>query len=234
MSVLSLEHVSVRHREGSREHAVLIDVDLELGESELVVIYGVRRSGRSTLLRIAAGIQAPDGGTVRFNGRDLAEHGEQTLGHGIGYVTKTLRAREEQAVLQQVASPLLARGVPLDRAQQAARAALARAGAQDTTAATVTELSAAETVRVALARTLTLSPAVIVIDEPVAAVELAERDGILASLRMLAAEGTAVLVSTGEPSELAGAHRALTLTDGQLRGSTSPQLAEVVAIRRGI
>lgn len=234
MSVLSLEHVSVRHRERDREHQVLTDVDLELGESELVVVYGMRRSGRSTLLRVAAGIQAPDSGTVHFKGRSLSTRGEQTLGHGIGYVTKTLRASEEQAVLQQVASPLLARGIPLDRAQQTARAALARAGAPDATAAVVTELSAAESIRVALARALTLSPSVIVLDEPVAAVELAERDGILATLRLLAAEGTAVLASTGEPSELAGAHRALTLTDGRLRGSTSPQLAPVVALRRGI
>ncbi len=234
MGVLELEHISKRYREAHRERTVLDDVSLELREGELVVLYGERRSGRSTLLRIAAGIQGPDSGSVRFQGRKLNADGAGALGHGIGYVQKKLRAREEQEVLSQVAAPLLARGVPVGQARQSARAALQRAGAERTTAAPVAELGAGESVRVALARALVLSPAVIVIDEPAAGVELAERDGILAQLRTLAGEGTAVLASTGEPAELAGAHRALTLGDGQLRGPSRPGLAEVVALRRSV
>jgi ABC-type sugar transport system ATPase subunit len=72
-----------------------------------------------------------------------------------------------------------------------------------------------------------------VIDEPAAGVELSERDGVLAQLRMLAGEGTAVLACTGEPSELAGAQRALTLSEGRLRGPAVPELARVVSLRRG-
>lgn len=234
MSLLALEHVRKRHRDGRRELVVLEDVSLEVRDGELVVVYGVRHSGRSTLLSLAAGIQAPDSGSVRFQGRALPEHGPGALGHGIGYVQKRLRAREEQEVLAQVAAPLLARGVPVGQARQSARAALARAGAERTTAAAVAELSVAETVRVALARALVLSPTLIVIDEPAAAVELAERDGILAQLRTLAGEGTAVLASTGEPTELAGADRALTLSDGRLRGPSTPELAPVVALRRRV
>jgi ABC-type sugar transport system ATPase subunit len=71
-----------------------------------------------------------------------------------------------------------------------------------------------------------------VIDEPVATVTLSERDEILALLRRLAASGIAVLASVSEPTELAGAHRALTLSDGELRGQSEPELAPVVALRR--
>ncbi len=234
MSLLAVEHVSKRYREGQRERIVLDDVSAEVREGELVVLYGERRSGRTTLLRIAAGIETPDSGTVVFAGRDLAAHGESALGEGIGYVQKTLRGGEEQGVLAQVAAPLLARGISLGQARETARAALVRAGAQHCAAAAVSELSAAETVRVGLARTLALSPTLLVIDEPAAGVELSERDGILAQLRTLAGEGTAVLASTGEPTELAGAHRALTLSDGRLRGPSSPELATVVALRRGV
>jgi ABC-type lipoprotein export system ATPase subunit len=232
MSLLALEHVSHRYRDRQRERIVLNDVSLSIMAGEQVVVYGPRRSGRTTLLRIAAGIQAPDSGVVSFQGRNLQRDGERALGLGIGYSQKSLRANEEHGVLEQVAAPLLARGVPLNQARERARHALARTESEQCAAAAVTELSAGETVRVALARALALSPALLVIDEPVATVELAERDGILALLRSIAGHGTAVLAATGDATELAGAQRALTLGDGKLRGPASPELAPVVALRR--
>jgi putative ABC transport system ATP-binding protein len=232
MSLLELERVSKRYREGQRERIVLDEVSLRVEPGELVVVFGLRRSGRTTLLRIAAGIEAPERGAVRFAGRDLSAHGERLLGEGIGYVQKTLRAGEEQGVLEQVAAPLLARGAGVARARERAREALARAGGEGCAAMRVAELGAGEAVRVALARTLALSPALVVVDEPAASVELGERDSILAQLRKLAADGVAVIASTGEAVELAGAHRALTLGEGGLRGPSAPELAPVVALRR--
>jgi len=232
MSLLELEHVAKRYREGSRERIVLADVSLHTRAGELVTVWGARRSGLTTLLRIAAGIESPDAGTVRFEGRDLAEHAERTLGEGIGYVHKSLRAVEGQDVLEQVCAPLLARGIDVAQARQRAREALARSGAEHCAAMRVSELGAGERLRVALARTLALSPALVIVDEPVGAVELSERDEILERLRALAGAGVAVLASTGEPSELAGAHRALTLSEGQLRGESVPELAPVVPLRR--
>ncbi|HLM85427.1 MAG TPA: ATP-binding cassette domain-containing protein [Solirubrobacteraceae bacterium] len=232
MSLLEVENVSKRYREGQRERIVLKDVSLAVAPGELVMVWGLRRSGRTTLLRILAGIEAPDTGVVRLAGRDLAEHGERTLGEGIGYVQKTLRADEEQGVLEQVTAPLLARGVDVRRAGELARQALARAGGERCAEMRVTELGAGEAVRVALARTLAFSPTLLVIDEPAATVELSERAEILALMRTLVAEGVAVIASTGEPAELAGAHRALTLGEGELRGPSTPELAPVVALRR--
>ncbi len=231
MSLLALENVNKRYREGRREQVVLKDVSLELANGELVAVYGTRRSGRTMLLRIAAGIQDPDSGTVLFEGRDLAENAESTLGVGIGYVHRSLRSREEQGVLEQVSAPLLARGVSVGVARERARAALERVAAEHCTTRGVSELGPGESMRVALARALCLSPALLVIDEPVAGVELSDRDEILALLRSLAGEGIAVLLSTADPAELAGVHRALTLSDGQLRGPSAAPLAPVVALR---
>ncbi len=230
MSLLSVEAVSKHRREAGREHVVLREVSLQIEAGELVGVWGARRSGRTTLLRIAAGIEQPDSGRVVFDDRDLAGHAEQTLGTGIGYVARTMRGGEEQRVLEQVATTLLARGVHVGRARERARAALLRTGAEGCAAMRVGELTAGELTRVAIARSLALSPALIVIDEPTAAVELAERDSILMLLRELALQRTAVLASSGAPEELAGFHRILSLGEGQLRGAPSADLAPVVAL----
>jgi ABC-type lipoprotein export system ATPase subunit len=232
VSLLELESVGKRYRDGRREHILLEEINLRVEAGELVVVWGLRRSGRTTLLRIAAGLEPPDAGRVRFEGHDLAEHREKALGHGIGYVRRGLRASEEQGVLEQVAAPLLARGAHVTRARELARLALRRTGADGCAAVRVCDLGAGESLRVELARTLTLSPTLLVIDEPAVTVELSERDEILALIRRLAADGLAVLASTGEPGEMAGAHRALTLGEGGLRGPVVPELAPVLTLHR--
>ncbi|MGH2903686.1 MAG: hypothetical protein ACRDK7_08905 [Solirubrobacteraceae bacterium] len=69
------------------------------------------------------------------------------------------------------------------------------------------------------------------IDEPVAGVELHERDGILLLLRSLADEGISVLMTVGDLTGLSGADQSLTIGDGELRGSSKPELAPVVRLR---
>jgi len=87
-------------------------------------------------------------------------------------------------------------------------------------------------VRVAIARTLALEPAILVIDEPTRGVDLLERDGILALLRSLADEGITVLASTRDSTGLAGADRALVISEGELRGAPPAELATVLPLRR--
>jgi ABC-type multidrug transport system ATPase subunit len=232
MTLLALENVGKRYRHGLRERLLLDDVSLELSPGELAAVWGPRRSGRSTLLRVAAGIERPDSGVVRFDGRDLIDHGEELLGEGIGYVQKTLRGGETQSALEEVVACLLARGIAGPAARARARAALERTGAAHCAALPPRELDRAESVRVALARTLVLNPRLVIIDEPVNGVELLQRDGILALLRSLAREGVAVLASTADSTGLSGADRALALSDGELRGSPGPELAPVLALRR--
>jgi energy-coupling factor transporter ATP-binding protein EcfA2 len=231
MSLLSLEGVGKRYRGGVREQVALRDVSLVLDRGEYAVIWGLRRSGRSTLLRVAAGIEPPDEGTVRFDGRDLAGRRDQMLGDGIGYCQKTVRSGEGHTILDEVMLGLLARGIPPGQAHSRARASLERVGAEHCATLSLEELDTAEAVRVSLARVLALSPRLLVIDEPTKGVDLLDRDGLLLLLRGLADEGLTVLASTGESTALSGADRTLALDDGELRGSLRPKLAAVVPLR---
>ncbi|HEX3391717.1 MAG TPA: ATP-binding cassette domain-containing protein [Solirubrobacteraceae bacterium] len=231
MSLLSLQGVSKGYGEGAAAHPVLRELSLSVQPGELVVVWGMRGSGRSTLMRVAAGIEPPDAGVVLFDGHDLARRGERLLGGGIGYCQRTLRFGDGQSALEHAMVGLLSRWVPPAGARARALRALERAGAAHCASMRRHKLTSAEAVRVALARTLALEPRVLVIDEPVKGVDLAERDGILALLRSLADEGIAVLACTGESTGLSEADRAFVLGAGELRGAPPAHVAPVLPLR---
>lgn len=231
MNLLAIDSVGKTLCDGARRVSVLRDVSLQIDRGEYAVVWGLRASGRSTLLRIAAGIEPPDSGAVRFEGRDL-NAGGGALGDGIGYCQKRFGSGECRGVRDQVTMGLLARGTQPARARMLASTALERCGALELARARIGELDRAETVRVALAHTLTLDPKLLVIDEPTNGVELMARDPLLQLLRGIADEGIAVLASAAEPAGLSGADRTLALSEGQLRAGLEPELAQVVPLRR--
>jgi len=231
MSLLELEHVSKFYGRNLRERVGLRDVSLEIDPGEFVAIWGKRRSGRSTLLRIAAGVETPDEGAVRFEGRDLSARGGEMLGGGIGYCRRAFGASEGRVVLDHLIVGQIARGVSPPLAGRRARAALERAGVERCASRRPGELGSGEAVRVAIARALAFQPCLLLLDEPTLGVDLLERDGILLLLHSLAKEGIAVLTSTGEATGLSEA-RALHLSDGELHGTSTRELAAVVPLRR--
>ncbi len=231
MSLLELEHISKRYGRGLNEHVVLHDASLEVEAGEMVAIWGRRRSGRSTLLRIAAGVETPDSGVVRLGGRDLSARHCELLGESIGYCRKTFHPNEGRVVLDHLVVGQLARGVAPSTATNRAWEALERADAGSCAKLKPTELDGGEAVRVAIARAIALQPKLLLVDEPTIGVDLLARDAILLLLRSLTGEGMAVLTSTGESTGLSGA-RALTLSDGELHGRPTRELAPVLPLRR--
>ena len=231
MSLLELEGVEKSYSSDPRRHGVLRGISLELDAGELIAIWGRRRSGRSTLLRVAGGIETPDHGVVRFEGHDLREPGINALGGGIGYCRRSFRSSEGPQVIDHLAIGQIARGAPLKLAIKRAHAALERVGVDSCAERRPDELDAAESVRVAIARAIVLEPRVLLIDEPTIGVDLLARDSILGLLVSLATDGIAVLTTTGESTCLSGT-RALTLSEGELHGATPRELAPVVPLRR--
>jgi ABC-type sugar transport system ATPase subunit len=232
MSLVKLERVTKRFGRGLTEQVALHEVSLRIDAGELVAVWGARRSGRSTLLRVAAGIARPDSGVVRFEGHDLSGRDGDARREAIGYCLTMHRPSAGQVVLDQLVTDQLVRGVGIEVAERRARSALARAGAKHSAAAPLRTLDAAEEVRVAIARVLSHRPKLLVIDEPTLGVDLLVRDEILLLLRSLANEGIAVLMTTGDGPCLAGADRALSLDAGELHGDLAPRLAPVLALRR--
>jgi ABC-type multidrug transport system ATPase subunit len=232
MALLEISGVGKRYGRGQLERVALRDVSFELGSGELLAIWGRRNSGRSTLLRIAAGLEPPDQGTARLSGGDLYTRGGEERREQIRYCRKTYRATEGQLVIDRLVTTQLTRGIPGPEARARAHEALARANAAHCATLKPSDLEIAETVLVGIARSLVHEPQVLVIDEPTLGVDLFERDRILSLLRRLADDGVSVLMSVGETTCLAGADRALSLADGELHGELQPaELAPVLQLR---
>jgi ABC-type multidrug transport system ATPase subunit len=232
MTLLALERVCKRYQDGRSERVVLDNVSMSMQAGELVAVLGERRSGRSTLLRIAAEIEPPDSGIVRFAGRELGARKGSALGEGIGYCSRAPTDREAGVVLEELMLAPRIRGVRRSDAQALARAALQRVGAAGCAGHFHNDLDGAESVRVSLAQALVLEPALLVIDEPVNAVDPSEHEGVLALLRSLADDGIAVLMSVSESTEFPNADRKLLIRDGVLAGSVDPELASVHQLLR--
>jgi ABC-type lipoprotein export system ATPase subunit len=229
VSLLELEHIGKSYRHGARQIEVLRGISLELHEREVIAIWGPAHSGRSTLLRIAAGIEAPDCGEVRFHGRRLALAGGGIV-HGIAYCRPTLRNLDGQIVLDEMIAAQLALGVRPSHARSRAWAALERTGARRCEDRRPCELDRDQQVRVAISRALLQEPSLLVIDEPIKGVDALERDNVLELLRSLTQDGIAVLMSLDKGVGLFAADRALSLGEGRLRGHLTAELAPVVEL----
>jgi ABC-type multidrug transport system ATPase subunit len=235
MALLEVAGVGKRYGRGQLERVALRDVSFELSTGELLAIWGRRNSGRSTLLRIVAGLEPPDSGAVVLDTGGSPSRGQASTRSGedlreqIRYCRKTYRPTEGQLVIDRLITTQLTRGIPGPSARTHAHEALERAGASHCATLKPGELDITETVLVGIARALVHQPKVLVIDEPTLGVDLFERDRILSLLRRLADDGISVLMSVGETTCLAGADRALSLAGGELHGELQPaELAPVV------
>jgi ABC-type lipoprotein export system ATPase subunit len=230
VSLLSVESVSKRFRRGGREIVALRDISMSLDASELTVVLGTRRSGRSTLLRIAAGLERPDEGRVEFEGTDLAR-ARLTLGRRVCFCHASFSSMEGDRVVDHVAAPLLAQGKQRSSARQAAEQALEIAGVAHCASLPPEDLDGLERMRVAIARGLVPGPRLLVVDDPTAQAGPLQRDPILRLIRTLADDHhTAVLMSTDDAMCVSGADRVLLLDEGELRPEAETPPAEIVPL----
>jgi ABC-type glutathione transport system ATPase component len=221
--LLSFLNVSKRYPDGARELLVLDRVSLEIDAGVSVGVYGKRRSGKSTLLRLAAGIALADSGTIRFEGRDIAQMAGTERGRllrrEIAFMSaEDWRANPGESVVDHVATSLGSEGLTMREARRRAIRVLdgvgmGAAGAEELTAS----LSLTERTRVMLARALAREPRLLVLDEPALIPSLGDRDSFHALLRSIANErNMSLLVASEEMAALQGVGVLSTIAAGEL------------------
>jgi ABC-type multidrug transport system ATPase subunit len=243
--LLSFLNVSKRYPDGSREIMVLDRVSLQIDAGVSVGVYGPRRAGKSTLLRLAAGIALPDSGTIHFDGRDVAGMGAGERGRllrgAIAFVSAAdWRASPGESVVDHVATSLGSAGLTIRDARKRAMRVLDEveigvAGAAELTAS----LSLTERARVMLARALAREPRLLVLDEPAQLPSLGERDRFFALMRSTARErAITLLMASEEMAALQGTRVLMSIAGGEVvsteaRGTVVPLPTRAGAGRSG-
>jgi ABC-type lipoprotein export system ATPase subunit len=239
MTLLSVEHVGKTHQVGPYTKRVLVDVSLSMRSGDLFGIWGAQRSGKSTLLRLAAGLEIPDAGTVRYDGADLAtlskaRRDRLRLGE-IGLVQGASPRSSTLTVLDYVAIPLFGRCKRHD-ARSRALAALRRVDVVECRDALWHQLSDGERTLVSIAHGLVREPRLLLVDDPTAGLDTLQQQEAIDLLRAFAQrDQIAVLMTSSALSAIAEAHQAFTLSDGRLVPVTDAtrRSGEVIAFPRG-
>ena len=222
--LIELEGVSKSYPSADGGEAVSILKDASLGvlRGESVAILGPSGSGKSTILNLLGGLDRPDRGVVRFDGRDLGGLPEPELARfrnrSVGFVFQQHHLLPHATVLENVLIPALASGnsVP-DEAVARARRLIERVGLQTRMDQLPGRLSGGERQRVALVRALVNQPAVVLADEPTGALDRGNASEVARLLVELNQETGATLVIVTHSIELAGlCRRRLELRDGRL------------------
>jgi predicted ABC-type transport system involved in lysophospholipase L1 biosynthesis ATPase subunit len=237
MSLFAFEHVTKCYPDGRRLHTVLEDVSFEIDVGDFVGLWGVRRSGKSTLLRIAAGLESPDEGRILFDGQDLTGlsgdgRAELLRAHGIGFVTSGWRPSVSQEVIEYVAVALLPDALSLRQARHVAREQLERMGVLNCAHMLTDRLSIGEAVRVGLAQALVRQPRLLLVDEPAVLPSPTERHELYRLLTSLGrSSALAVVVASEDVGIVRRARRKMTIGAGTLRSMDKE--GEVVSFPRG-
>jgi len=198
---------AVTKRFGSR--IVLNAVSLELAAGEYVAILGESGIGKSTLLNAIAGLEPVDEGRIYFQGKELTALDDDALTllrrDHFGFVFQAFHVLPQLSVEQNVALPLLLKGVT---SMEKARTAIASVGLAGREASPPRELSGGELQRVAIARALVGEPKLVLADEPTGNLDPENARQVLELLKtQVKHHGAAAILATHSESAAAGCDR---------------------------
>jgi putative ABC transport system ATP-binding protein len=226
MAEALLEAVDVvRTYHAATDVAAVRGVSLAVREGEFVALLGPSGSGKSTLLGMLAGLDDPDEGEVRWQGRPFAsmsaEERRDVHQRGVGIVFQAYGLLPALSAVENASLPLRVRGeVPESRAL--ATAMLERLDLADRLDHRTYELSGGQQQRIAVARALIGEPSLVIADEPISEVDESNGERILAALWEVSSRGGAVLVATHDPQALEYATRAVLMSDGRVQAGGKP------------
>ncbi|HXY41137.1 MAG TPA: ABC transporter ATP-binding protein [Vicinamibacteria bacterium] len=216
---IHLQQVEKVYRTDRIETVALQNLNLAVGEGELLAIMGPSGCGKSTLLHLMGLLDVPSRGRLLLGGRDMTTAGDRERSRyrnaAIGFVFQSFHLIPELSVLDNVEIPLLYRRTTAGERRRLAQAALERVGLGSRLHHYPGQLSGGQQQRVAVARAIVGQPRLLLADEPTGNLDSQMGDEIMALLEGLNQDGATVVMVTHDPRLSQRAHRTVRLFDGR-------------------
>ncbi|MFB3827385.1 MAG: ABC transporter ATP-binding protein [Bryobacteraceae bacterium] len=221
--LIRAEGLSKVYKSGDSDLVVFQDLNLEVYCGERLALVGESGAGKSTLLHMLGGLDRPSAGTIYYRARDLSGLADSELAdfrnREIGFVWQIHYLLPEFTALENVAMPLLIRGIPLSQAAPQARNTLEEVGLGARATHRAGELSGGEQQRVVLARALVGNPSLLLADEPTGNLDFRTGEMIFELLeRLHKARGLTTVFVTHNLHFARRSDRVLNLEGGALAG----------------
>lgn len=218
--VVSLEGIRKVYRMGEIEFEALKGITLEISEGEMVALMGPSGSGKTTLMQIIGLLDRPTAGRYMLAGEDVTTLSEnqraEARNREIGFVFQAFHLLPRLSVLENVEVPLTYAGVPAALRRERALEVLERVGLAGKEHHLPSQLSGGQKQRVAVARALTMRPAILLADEPTGNLDSKTAVDVMSLFQELNDEGTTVIIVTHEADIAEYTGRIVRIRDGML------------------
>ncbi len=219
--IIVLNDVSKVYTIGSTKLKALDGVSLEIMKGEFTCIIGRSGSGKSTLLNMIAGLEKPTKGKIRIAGRQIERMNEAKLVQfrldNVGFVFQSFNLFATANAIDNVAMPLMYKGVDRAVRQRQARKMLTAVGLKSHMMHTPNQMSGGQQQRVGIARALVTKPKILFADEPTGNLDLKTSREILRLIRSVCRErNTTLIMVTHDPEMAQYADRVIQLLDGHV------------------
>ena len=218
--IVQLENVFKDYSQGREPVHVLHDISMTVEQGEYIAIMGPSGSGKTTLMNLLGCLDVPTSGKYYLEGQDIGTLSDDALAdirnNSIGFVFQNFHLLPKMTALDNVALPLLYRGIPLKDRRLRAEAALKLMGLGDRLDFYPNQLSGGQQQRVAIARAIVGGPKLLLADEPTGALDTASGTQIMDIFRRLSRRGITIIMITHEPSIAQCADKTYHILDGRL------------------
>lgn len=219
--LISVRGLRKEYPMGEETVVALKHIDLDIEKGQIVCIFGTSGSGKSTLLNQLAGLEKPTAGTVTIGSVPVDRLSENALAvfrqKHLGFVFQSYNLLPTMTAAENVALPLMFRGVPKAQRQKAAAEMLSLVGLADRKDHYPAQMSGGQQQRVGIARAFIAKPAVVYADEPTGNLDSKTTIEVMEMIRAFARKFHQTIIMVSHDAEMAAyADRILTLKDGEI------------------
>ena len=226
-ALISLQNISRIFRSEEVDTYALSDISFDILQNDFVSISGPSGCGKTTLLSIIGLVDTPDSGKMILEGKEVSSLGTKERARlrneRIGYIFQNFNLLEEASVIENVALPLVYRGLPKKERLALAEASLEKVDMVHRQKHRPSQLSGGQQQRVAVARALAGNPAILLADEPTGNLDSKNGGKVMDLLSEIHSEGTTICMVTHDQRYADAASRIVHLWDGTMANASQQQ-----------